>query len=98
MSGAEPAADMVTLVVPADVAAAVNARVESGEYASQGEVVRKGLRLLTEEDHPARDPVVERWLREVAGPIARATLADPARSIPADEVRAHFAARRTARA
>ncbi|WP_157073154.1 hypothetical protein [Kribbia dieselivorans] len=32
--------DLVTLEVPADVAAAVNARVAAGEFASQGDVVR----------------------------------------------------------
>lgn len=98
MSAAEHEDDLVTLVVPSEVAAAVKARVESGEYASQGDVVRNGLRLLTEEDALLNDPDVERWLREVAVPIAEATLADPSRSIPADEVRAHFTARRAARA
>lgn len=97
MHAAEHADGMVTLVVPADVAATINARVDSGEYPSQGEVVRNGLRLLIEEDHLAHDPEVERWLREVAVPIAEGTLADPSRSVPADEVRAHFAARRAAR-
>ena len=83
--------DQVTIVVPSEVADALNARVDSGEYASQGDVVRKGLRLLTEEDEVLHSPEVERWLREVAVPIAEATSADPARSIPAHEVRAHFA-------
>lgn len=98
MSAAEHDDDLVTIAVPSDVAAAVNARVDSGEYASQGDVVRSGLRLLTEEDDVARDPEVERWLREVAVPIAEATLADPSRSIPADEVRQRFAAKRAGRA
>lgn len=89
---------MVTLVVPADVAAAVDERVHSGEYSSQGEVVRNGLRLLTEEDYLLRQPEVERWLHDVVVPIAQATVAEPARSIPAEDVRAHFAARRAARA
>lgn len=97
MSAAEHEDDLVTLVVPSEVAAAVKARVDSGEYANQGDVVRNGLRLLTEEDTLLNDPEVEQWLREVAVPIAEATLADPSRSISADQVRAHFAARRTAR-
>lgn len=90
MSAAEHADDLVTIVVPADVAAEVNARVESGEYPSQGDVVRNGLRLLTEEDCLAHDPEVQQWLREAAVPIAEATLADPSRSIPANDVRAHL--------
>lgn len=97
MTAAESADDMVTLVVHREVAAAVNARVASGEYPNPGEVVRNGLRLLTEEDYLAHDPKVEQWLREVAVPIAEATLADPSRSVSADDVRAHFVARRAAR-
>lgn len=95
---AEHEDDLVTLAVPSEVAAAVNRPVDSGEYASQGDVVRNGLRLLTEEEAVLNDPEVEQWLREVAVPIAEATLADPSRSIPADEVRAHFTARSAARA
>lgn len=98
MSAAPHEPELVTLVVPADIAAAVNARVESGEFASQGDVLRNGLRLLTEEDAMLHDPEVEGWLRAVAVPIAEATLTDPARSIPADAVRAHYAARRSDRA
>ena len=67
--------------------------VDSGEYESHDDVVRNGLRLLTEEDEVARSPEVEGWLREAAVPIAGATAADPSRSIPAHEVRAHFAAK-----
>ncbi len=51
--------------------------VASGEYARQGDVVRNGLRLLSEEHGLLNDPRVEYWLREVAVPIAKATLADP---------------------
>ncbi|MDF1489209.1 ribbon-helix-helix domain-containing protein [Tessaracoccus caeni] len=98
MNAAEPIHDMVPLVVRRDVADAVNARVASGEYPNQDEVIRNGLRLLTEEDDLTHDPEVERWLREVAVPIAEETLSDPSRSIPADDVRAHFTARRATRA
>ncbi len=89
---------LVAISVPADVADAVNARVGSGEYASQGDVVRNGLRLLSEEDEVLHDSEVEHWLRTVVVPIAEATLADSSRSTSADEVRAHFAAKRASRA
>lgn len=98
MNAVEPANDMVPLVVRRDVADAINARVASGEYSNQDEVIRNGLRLLIEEDSLTHDPEVERWLHEVAVPIAEETLRDPSRSIPADNVRAHFAARRATRA
>jgi len=97
MSAAPDGDDLVTLAVPADVAAAVKARVETGEYADPGEVLRNGLRLLSEEDDALGDPEVEKWLRAVVAPIAEATLADPSRSVPADQVRAHLAAKRSGR-
>lgn len=97
MSAASNEQDLVTIAVPADVAATVNARVASGEFANQGEVVRNGLRLLTEEDAALHDPEVEEWLRTVAVPIAEATLADPTRSVSAEDVRAHFSRRRASR-
>jgi len=98
MSAASHHDDPVTITVPADVAAALEERVRSGEYATAGDVVRNGLRLLNEDDLLAEDPAVEAWLRDVAEPIANATIADPARSIPTDAVRAHFAEKRARRA
>lgn len=98
MSAAPHDHGLVAIQVPADVADAVNAWVDSGEYANQGDVVRNGLHLLSEEDKVLHSSEVDHWLRTVVVPIAEATLVDPSRSIPADEVRAHFAARRTGRA
>lgn len=98
MSAAPHDQDPVTITVPADVAAALEERVRSGEYATAGDVVRNGLRLLSEDDRLAEDPAVEVWLREVARPIAEATIADPSRSLPAGAVRAHFAEKRARRA
>jgi putative addiction module CopG family antidote len=46
------------------MADAVRARVISGDYASESEVIREGLRALTE-----RERVTEDWLR---GPVAEA--------------------------
>ncbi|WP_220093602.1 type II toxin-antitoxin system ParD family antitoxin [Flexivirga caeni] len=88
----------VSIDIPADVAAAVDARVRSGRYASQGDVVRDGLRLLSEEDGIFRDAEVEHWLRTTVVPIAEATVADPSRSLTAEEARALVAAKRAARA
>lgn len=98
MTAASSDQELVTIDVPADVAAAVNARIRSGEYGTQGDVVRDGLRSLNEEDSVQHDPEVERWLRTTVVPIAEATIADPARSIGADEVRSHFVSKRTNRA
>ncbi len=88
----------VALDVPADVAAEVDARIRSGQYSNQGDVVRDGLRSLGEEDNLLHDPEVERWLRTTVVPIAEATVAEPSRSITTEEVRARFAASRAGRA
>ncbi|MFT4011064.1 MAG: type II toxin-antitoxin system ParD family antitoxin [Nocardioidaceae bacterium] len=94
MTAASPNDDLVTVALPADVAAELAARVDSGEFGSEGDVVRQGLRLITEEDAALHDPDVEQWLREVVVPIAEATMADPSRSIPASQVEAELAAER----
>ena len=52
----------VTLPIP--MADKVRARVESGQYASESEVLREGLRALE-----AQEEAVERWLR---GPVLEA--------------------------
>lgn len=41
----------------------VKAKVASGEYATESEVIRDGLRTLA-----AREAAVERWLREQVAP------------------------------
>lgn len=51
-----------SITLPNEMADAVKAKVESGEYATESEVIREGLRALL-----ARDRAVESWLRtEVA--------------------------------
>ena len=70
-----------------DLAEAVKARVASGEYATESEVIRDGLRALM-----ARDRAVERWLREEVVPAYKALKADPSRAVTAKQVRARLAA------
>src|SRR5829696_1838128 len=48
----------LSITLPIDMADALRERVRSGEYASESEVVRDGLRALF-----ARDQAVEAWLR-----------------------------------
>jgi len=59
----------------------IDAKVESGDYASASEVVREGLRALKD-----RDAAVERWLREEVAPTYDAMKADPSQGLTADEV------------
>nr|WP_210320000.1 type II toxin-antitoxin system ParD family antitoxin [Pseudaminobacter soli] len=49
----------LTITLPSDMAQMVKDKVASGEYASESEVIRDGLRSLAQ-----RDAAIERWLRE----------------------------------
>jgi len=82
-----------TFSLPAEHFEFIDAKVESGDYASASEVVRAGLRALRE-----RDEAVERWLREEVAPVYDAWAADPGSAIPAEtafaEIRNRLAAKR----
>jgi putative addiction module CopG family antidote len=77
----------MSITLPNELAAAVRDKVASGEYASESEVIRDGLRVLI-----ARERVVERWLRNKVGPAYDALEADPSRAVTADRIRARLAA------
>lgn len=81
-----------SITLPHEMAEAVRAKVAGGEYASESEVIRDGLRAMM-----ARDRAVEQWLREVIVPIYEAHKADPSRGVPIEEVHAQLAARRAKR-
>lgn len=70
-----------SITLPAKMADMVKEKVASGDYASESEVFREGLRALTE-----RDEAVEAWLRNDVVATLRAHEADPSRSIPIDKV------------
>ena len=78
-----------SITLPNEMAEMVRARVSSGEYASESEVIRDGLRALQ-----ARERAVEHWLREQVAPAYDATKADPKRVVSTANIRA---ALRTAR-
>jgi putative addiction module CopG family antidote len=77
----------MSITLPNDMAEEVKAKVRSGEYASESEVIRDGLRALM-----ARDRAVESWLLNQVGPAYDALKADPSRAVSADQVRASLAA------
>jgi antitoxin ParD1/3/4 len=81
-----------TFSLAAEQAKYIDAKVDSGAYASGSEVIRAGLRALQE-----RDAAFERWLREEAVPTYEATKADPSSRIPAKAVFAEARARYTGR-
>jgi len=77
----------MSITLPIEMAETVKAKVRTGEYASESEVIRDGLRVLM-----ARDRAVETWLQSQVGPAYDALKADPSRAVSADEVRARLAA------
>ncbi|MHB1304345.1 MAG: ribbon-helix-helix domain-containing protein [Acidiphilium sp.] len=77
----------LSITLPKDMARLIRAKVEAGEYASESEVIRDGLRTLL-----ARDRVVEAWLRDQVAPAYDALKADPSRTVSMDEMRATLAA------
>ena len=79
----------MSITLPREMAEAVKAEVEAGEYATESEVIRDGLRALL-----ARDRAVESWLRDQVGPAYDALKADPSRALSATQVRALLAAER----
>jgi len=77
-----------SVTLPNEMAAQVRARVASGEYASESEVIRDGLRALQ-----ARDRAIDNWLRNEALLSYDAYKADPQRGLSLDDVKAGLAAR-----
>ena len=78
-----------SVTLPNEMARMVRAKVASGEYASESEVMRDGLRALE-----ARDRAVESWLRRDVAPAFDAMKADPSRGRSAAKVRASLTAGR----
>jgi putative addiction module CopG family antidote len=76
-----------SITLPNEMADAVKSKVATGEYATESEVIRDGLRALL-----ARDRAVENWLHEQVGPAYDALKADAARAVTIDDVRVSLAA------
>lgn len=79
----------MSITLPIEMATLVKAKVAAGEYASESEVIRDGLRALI-----ARDRAMEDWLRDQVIPASAALDADPERALSVEQVRAHMAAKR----
>jgi len=77
----------LSITLPHEMAEMVRTKVESGEYASESEVIRDGLRAL--EMH---DRALEAWLREDVAAAYDAIKADHSRACSSAQVRASLAA------
>jgi antitoxin ParD1/3/4 len=77
----------LSITLPKEMADAVKAKVATGEYATESEVIRDGLRVLM-----ARDRAVESWLLEQVVTAYDALKADPSRAVTVNQIRARLAA------
>ena len=75
-----------SITLPNEMAEAVRAKVAAGEYATESEVIRDGLRVLL-----ARDRAVEDWLRKDVAATYDKLKADPSRSVAVGAVKARLA-------
>lgn len=76
----------MSVTLPHEMADMVRAKVASGEYASESEVIRDGLRALA-----ARDRAVEAWLNEKVVVAYDRLVAEPDRALTPEQVRARLA-------
>ena len=70
-----------SVTLPNEMADMVRAKVSSGEYASESEVIRDGLRALQ-----ARDRALEKWLRTEVAAAYDEMKADPSKGLSSEEV------------
>lgn len=82
----------MSITLPLEMAALVKAKVACGEYATESEVIRDGLRALL-----ARDRAMENWLKDEVIPAATALEAEPELGLSAEQVRAHMTVKRQRR-
>lgn len=76
----------LSITLPTEMAIIVKSKVAAGEYATESEVIRDGIRALI-----ARDQAVENWLNNQVGKAYDALSANPARAISASQIRASIA-------
>lgn len=77
----------LSITLPNDMADVIKTKVRTGEYATESEVIRDGLRALL-----ARDRAVENWLRHQVGSAYDELKANPSRAVTVEQVRARLAA------
>ena len=82
-----PSTQQLSITLPNEMAEAIKAKVAAGEYATESEVIREGLRALL-----ARDRAVEGWLLNDMAAAYDALKADPSKAVSTQDVRASLAA------
>jgi antitoxin ParD1/3/4 len=77
----------LSITLPNEMAEAIKTKVRAGEYATESEVIREGLRALLN-----RDRAIETWLQNEVGSAYDALKSNPSRAVTADQVRQRLAA------
>jgi antitoxin ParD1/3/4 len=80
----------MSITLPNEMAEIVRAKVLTGEYASESEVIRDGLRAMV-----ARDRALEHWLKTEVAASYDEMKANPSRGISVEQMRAKLAAKNT---
>lgn len=75
-----------SITLPNEMADLVKAKVANGEYATESEMIRDGLRTLI-----ARDRALESWLHSQVASAYDALKQDPARAVTIDQMRDRLA-------
>jgi len=78
----------LSITLPVEIADMVEAKVASGEYASESDVIAEGLRPMA-----AHDAAIERWLRDEVVPTLQAIDAGIIKTRPLEETRKRLHAR-----
>jgi len=81
-----------SITLPNEMANAVKAKVAGGEYATESEMIREGLRALL-----ARDQAIKRWLQAEVASAYDKLKADPSRALNPRQLRASLAKARAQR-
>ena len=76
----------MSITLPNEMADAIRTKVRAGEYATESEVIREGLRALLN-----RDRAIESWLQSQGVEADDAIKSDPSRAVTIDQVRARLA-------
>lgn len=79
----------LSVTLPHDMARMLKDKVASGEYASESEVIREGLRALQ-----AQERAVERWLRDEVARSVDEVAASPGGVVPVEDVLARIKAKK----
>jgi antitoxin ParD1/3/4 len=78
--------EQFSITLSHELADMVRSKVSSGEYATDSEVIRAGLRALQQHER-----ALENWIREEVAATYDAMKADPSQAIPLDKVLARLA-------